>query len=132
MKENDSADGMTPSQLIDKQIAEFPDWRGKMLEHLRRLIHEASPDIIEEWKWGTAVFSQNGMVCSTTAFKDHVKLTFFKGASLTDPKGLINAGQDAKAMRSIDFKEGDVLKESDLKDLIREAVANNIAGSKKK
>jgi hypothetical protein len=125
-------DGMTPSQLITNYIAELADWRGNMLARLRQLIHEAAPDITEEWKWGTAVWSQNGLVCSAGAFKDHVKLNFFKGASLNDPKGLFNAGHDAKATRAIDFSEGDDLDESALKDLIRTAVAYNMSSSKKK
>jgi hypothetical protein len=125
-------DGMTPSQLITNYIAELADWRGNMLARLRQLIHEAAPDITEEWKWGTAVWSQNGLVCSAGAFKDHVKLNFFKGASLKDPKGLFNAGLDAKATRAIDFSQGDDMDEAALKDLIRTAVAYNMSGSKKK
>jgi len=132
MKKADSEDGMTPSQLITNQIAELADWRGKMLARLRKLILEAAPDITEEWKWDTAVWSQKGLVCSAGAFKDHVKLNFFKGASLKDPKGLFNAGLEAKATRAIDFREGDDINESALKDLIRAAVAYNISGGKKK
>ena len=127
-----SKDGMTPSQLITNQIAELADWRGKMLARLRKLILEAAPDITEEWKWGTAVWSQKGLVCSAAAFKDHVKLNFFKGASLKDPKGLFNAGLDAKATRAIDFSEGDKIDEPALKDLVRAAVAYNLSGGKKK
>ncbi len=123
---------MKASNLIDKRIKELADWRGKMLARLRKLILEAAPDITEEWKWDTAVWSQNGMVCSAGAFKDHVKLNFFKGAFLKDPKGLFNAGLDAKAARAIDFSEGDDIDVSALKDLIRAAVAHNLSGSKKK
>jgi hypothetical protein len=132
MKKADSKDGMTPSQLITKQIAELADWRGKMLARLRKLILEAAPDITEEWKWDTAVWSQNGLVCSAGTFKDHVKLNFFKGASLKDPKRLFNAGLDAKATRAIDFSEGDDIDAPALKDLIRAAVTHNISGGKKK
>jgi len=132
MTESAPKDGLTPSQLIDNQIAELADWRGEMLARLRELIHEAAPGITEEWKWGTAGWSQNGMVCSAGAFKDHVKLNFFKGASLEDPKGLFNAGLEAKATRAIDFNEGEDFDEPALKDLIRRAVAHNQAGSKKK
>jgi hypothetical protein len=132
MKKADSKDGMTPSQLITNQIAELADWRGKMLARLRRLILEAAPDITEEWKWDTAVWSQQGLVCSAGAFKDHVKLNFFKGTSLKDPKGLFNAGLDAKATRAIDFSEGDDIDAPALKDVIRAAVAHNVSGSKKK
>ena len=132
MKNTDSKDDLTPSQLITNQIAELSDWRGKMLARLRKLILEAVPDIIEEWKWDTAVWSQKGLVCSAGVFKDHVKLNFFKGASLKDPKGVFNAGLDAKATRAIDLHEGDKTNESALKDLIRAAVAYNMSGGKKK
>lgn len=114
-----------PSQLISDQIAELADWRGELLARLRQLIHAAAPGIREEWKWGSPVWSQKGMVCSAAAFKDHVKLNFFKGASLEDPHGLFNAGLDAKATRAIDFTEGGVLDEAALKDLVRAAVAYN-------
>jgi len=125
-------DGMTPSRLISNQIAELADWRGKMLARLRKLILETAPDITEEWKWGTGVWTQNGLVCSAGAFTDHVKLNFFKGASLKDPKGLFNSGLDAKATRAIDFNEGDDIDESGVKDLIRAAVVHNMSGGRKK
>jgi hypothetical protein len=131
MKKADSKDGLTPSQLITNQIAELAGWRGKMLTRLRKLILEAAPDITEEWKWDTAVWSRNGLVCSAGVFKDHVKLNFFKGASLKDPKGLFNAGLDAKATRAIDFSEGDDLDASALKELVRAAVAYNVSGGQK-
>jgi hypothetical protein len=131
MKKADSKDGLTPSQLITNQIAELADWRGKMLTRLRKLILEAALDITEEWKWDTAVWSCNGLVCSAGVFKDHVKLNFFKGASLKDPKGLFNAGLDAKATRAIDFSEGDDLDASALKELVRAAVAYNASGGQK-
>jgi len=132
MKKADSKDDMTPSQLITKQIAELADWRGQMLARLRKLILDAAPDITEEWKWDTAVWSHKGNVVAAGVFKDHVKLNFFKGASLEDPKGLFNAGLDAKATRAIDFSEGDDIDASALKDLIRSAVAHNMSGGKKK
>jgi hypothetical protein len=132
MKQADAKDSLTPSQLITNQIAELSDWRGKLLARLRKLILEAVPDIAEEWKWGTPVWSRNGLVCSAGAFKDHVKLNFFKGASLQDPKGLFNAGMEAKATRSIDFSEGSDVDESALKDLIRAAVVYNMSGGQKK
>src|SRR3970282_1654061 len=125
MKKADSKDGLTPSQLITNQIAELADWRGKMLARLRKLILEAAPDLTEKWKWVTALRSQKGLVCSAGAFKDHVNINFFKGASLKDPKGLFNAGLDAKATRAIDFSEGDEIDESALKGIIRAAVAHN-------
>ena len=132
MKETASQDSLTPSQLITKQIAGLADWRGDMLARLRTLIHEAAPDIVEGWKWDTAVWSQNGDVVSAAAFKDHLKLNFFKGASLADPQGLFNAGLEAKASRAIDFKEGDQIQEAALKELIRSAVAYNLSAGKKK
>jgi hypothetical protein len=119
-----------PSQLITDSIADLGDWRGKLLARLRKLILESDPDITEEWKWGTAVWTHKGLVCSAGAFKDHVKLNFFRGASLKDPKGLFNAGLDAKATRAIDFNEGDNMDASALKDLIRSAVAHNVSGGK--
>lgn len=130
MKATDSKDTLTPAQLITNQIAGLPGWRGQLLARLRALIHEAAPDITEEWKWDTAVWSQSGNVAAAGAFKDHIKLNFFKGASLDDPQGLFNAGLEAKATRAIDFNEGDKIKEKALKDLIRAAVAFNLSGKK--
>ena len=132
MKKTDSRVGLKPSQLITNQIAELGDWRGRMLARLRKLILEAVPDITEEWKWNTGVWTHNGLVCSAGSFKDHVKINFFKGASLQDPKGLFNAGLDAKTTRAIDFNEGDEIDASALKDLVRGAVVlNGSAGTKK-
>ncbi len=121
---------MKPSELIDQQIADLPDWRGQMFARLRKLIHEADPNLAEEWKWGTAVWIYNGLVCAVGAFKDHLKINFFKGSSLADPHGLFNSGLDAKAMRSIDLYEGDTIDETALKELIGAAVAHN-QGSRK-
>jgi hypothetical protein len=120
------------SKLITNMIAELDDWRGKLLARLRKLILEAAPDLTEEWKWNTAVWTSNGLVCAAGAFKDHVKLNFFKGASLKDPKRLFNSGLDAKATRAIDFFERDKVNEPVLKALIREAVAYNSASGRKK
>jgi len=121
---------MNASKLIDKQIADLGDWRGKVVARIRKLIHAADPDIVEEWKWNTAVFTHNGMVCAVGGFKDHVKVNFFKGASLEDSNGLFNAGLEAKATRAIDIHEGDAVNEAALKQLIRSAVAYNVAGRK--
>ena len=132
MKKAESKASLTPSQLITNQIAELTDWRGQMLARLRKLILEAAPDIIEEWKWGTAVWSHQGNVVAIGAFKDHIKLNFFQGASLKDPHGLFNAGLDAKATRAIDLQEGDKINEAALKDLVRAAVAYNLSSGKKK
>jgi hypothetical protein len=132
MKTTDAKDTLTPSQHIDKAIKDLPDWRGKMIARLRKLIHEASPEITEDWKWGTPVFAYKGNVVATGVFKDKVKLNFFKGASLADPKKLFNAGLEAKASRSIDLDEDSKIDEAALKELIRAAVALNASGGKKK
>jgi hypothetical protein len=125
-----------PSNLASKQItryiAETKDWRGKLVGRLRRLVLAAVPEITEEWKWGTPVWSQNGLVCAAGVFKDHVKLNFFKGATVPDPKGMFNSGLEAKATRSIDFVEGAKLDEAGLKTLVRAAAALNAASAKKK
>ena len=132
MKKTDSKDTMTASQHIDNYIKGLRDWRGEMVARLRKLILEADPDLIEEWKWDTPVWSSKGNVVAVGVFKDHVKLNFFKGASLADPNGLFNAGLDAKATRAIDIAEGEEIDEAALKDLVRTAVAYNASGSKKK
>jgi hypothetical protein len=123
---------LSPSELISNQIEGLGDWRGKMLAQLRKLIHEADPEITEEWKWDAAVWTHKGMVCSAGPFKDHVKLNFFKGASLADADGLFNAGLEAKATRAIDFSEGETINEPALIDLVRSAVAFNLSGGTKK
>ncbi len=125
----------SPSQLIDGRIAELGDWRGDVLRLVRKLIKEADPSITEEWKWvkpsnpGTPVWSHNGLICTGESYKDHVKLTFARGAFLNDPKGLFN--QDGTVRRAIDIHEGDQINESAFKDLIRTAVVFNSAGKKK-
>jgi hypothetical protein len=113
------------SDKIDQQINSYDDWRGDLLKRLRKLIHETDPEIQEEWKWDVPVFTKNGMVCAISAFKDHVKINFFKGSQLKDPHKLINAGLESKKNKAIDFAEGDQLDETKLKDLIKEAVALN-------
>jgi hypothetical protein len=130
MKKADSNDHTTPSQKITNHIAELADWRGTMLERLRQLILEADPALVEEWKWETPVWSHHGNVVAAGAFKDHIKLNFFKGAALQDPHGLFNAGLEAKATRAIDIHEGDTIDEPALQELIRAAVAQN-AGKQK-
>jgi hypothetical protein len=132
MKKAATRTGSKPSRLITDYIAELDDWRGAMLARLRKIILEASPELSEEWKWGTPVWSHDGLVCAATAFKNYVKVNFFKGASLTDPKGLFNAGLDAKVMRSIDFHQGDKIDAPALKALVKAAVAQNAAASKGK
>ena len=132
MKKADSRVELTPSQRITNQVAELGDWRGRMLALLRKVIIEADSDLTEDWKWNTAVWTRDGLVCAAGAFKDHVKLNFFNGASVKDPKGMFNAGLDAKKTRAIDFAEGDNIDESALKELIRAAVAHNLSTGKKK
>jgi hypothetical protein len=116
----------TPSELIDNQIAQLTDWRGRMFTRLRKLILAADPEIKEEWKWETAVWTRAGMVCAVGGFKDHLKVNFFRGASLKDPHNLFNAGLDAKKTRAIDLYEGDKLNEKALTELICEAVGSNL------
>ena len=117
---------MNPSERIDQHIAELGDWRGQLIARLRELIHEVDPDIIEEWKWETAVWSHQGLVCAAGTFKKAVKMNFFQGASLADPHKLFNSGLDAKKTRSIDFREGDTINDAALQDLIRTAVGHNV------
>jgi len=117
------------SDLISQRIAELGDWRGDMLGRLRKLIKQADPDIVEEWKWmGTPVFSHAGIVCTGETYKSVVKMTFAKGAALKDPSGLFNSSLDGNVRRAIDIRENETLNEPALKALIREAVALNVAG----
>jgi hypothetical protein len=132
MKRAEANNAMTPTERISQRIAELSDWRGPMLVRLRALIHEADPNLSEEWKWETPVFAHKGNVVAIGAFQDHVKLNFFKGAVLNDPHNLFNAGLDAKAPRAIDLYEGDEINEAALQELIRAAVAINRAGGKQK
>jgi hypothetical protein len=131
MKKASSKEDMTASHQIDAHIQELDDWRGKTLARLRKLILEAAPELTEEWKWDTPVWSYKGNVVAGGTFKDHIKLNFFKGASLKDPKGLFNAGLDAKATRAIDINENDPIDEPALKDLVRSAVTYNDSATKK-
>ena len=124
--------GKSASQLISARIAELGDWRGDVLRRVRELIKEADPGIAEEWKWrGTPVWSHGGGVCTGESYKEVVKLTFFKGASLKDPAALFNSSLDGNVRRAIDNREGDEIDESAFKDLIRAAVSLNLAGKKK-
>ena len=117
------------SAFIDEKIKKLGDWRGKMLAKVRDIIHKADPEIVEEWKWrGTPVFSHGGIVCTGETYKDVVKMTFAKGASLNDPSGLFNSSLDGNVRRAIDIHEGDTVNEAALKDLIRAAVALNLEG----
>jgi hypothetical protein len=126
MKKSRSKRAESPSELIDARIEELGDWRGEMLSRLRALIKEADPEVAEEWKWrGTPVWSHNGLICTGETYKNVVKMTFAKGASLKDPSGLFNSSLEGNVRRAIDFHEGDKLDEEALKALIRAAVALN-------
>jgi len=117
------------SEMIDERIQELGDWRGKTLARVRKLIHEADSEIVEEWKWmGTPVFSHDGIVCTGETYKSVVKLTFAKGASLDDPSGLFNSSLEGNVRRAIDIREGEAIDEAALKDLLRAAVALNLEG----
>ena len=125
------------SAILDAKISELGDWRGKTLAKVRQLIHQADPEIVEEWKWvkanspGTPVFSHGGIVCTGETYKNVVKMTFAKGASLKDPASLFNSSLEGNVRRAIDIHEGDKINESALKDLIRAAVALNLQAKNK-
>lgn len=123
---------LTSSQEIDKFINDLTDWRGTWIKQFRALILKTAPEVAEDWKWGVPAWTCKGNVVASGVFKDHVKLNFFKGASLPDPKKLFNAGLEAKATRAIDIAENDKVDEAALKDLIRAAVDFNTSGGKKK
>ena len=126
MKRSQSKRAECPSELIDARIKELGDWRGEMLARLRALIKEADPEVVEEWKWrGVPVWYHAGMICTGETYKNHVKMTFARGASLKDPSGLFNTGLEGNVRRAIDFHEGDKVDAKALKALIREAVALN-------
>ena len=125
-KKSAAAKGAPPSRLIDARIKELGDWRGKMLAHVRALIKQADPDVVEEWKWrGVPVWSHDGIICTGETYKSVVKLTFAKGAALEDPSGLFNSSLEGKVRRAIDIHEGDEIDEDAFKTLIRAAVALN-------
>jgi len=125
----------SPSELIDKAIAALDDWRGETLARIRKLIHEADPDVVEEWKWskpsqpGVPVWSHDGIICTGETYKSVVKMTFAKGASLEDPSGLFNSSLEGNTRRAIDFREGDTIDEKALEALVRSAVALNTSSS---
>ncbi len=132
MKKTDANKGQSASQLISKRIAELGDWRGKTLARIRKLIKEADADVVEEWKWmGTPVWSHDGIICTGESYKDKVKLTFAKGASLKDPAHLFNSSLDGNVRRAIDIHEGKPIAEAAFKTLVRQAVTLNKAGKSK-
>jgi len=126
MKKSATTKGESPSRLIDARIKELDDWRGKTLSHVRALIKQADPEVVEEWKWrGVPVWSHDGLICTGETYKSVVKLTFAKGASLKDPAGLFNSSLEGNARRAIDLHEGDEVDGDAFKTLIRAAVALN-------
>src|SRR4030095_6169697 len=137
MKKSGAAQDQSASEIISNRIAELGDWRGKTLSRMRKLIKDADPDVVEEWKWvkpthpGTPVWSHDGIICTGESYKKVVKLTFAKGASLKDPARLFHSRLDGNVRRAIDIHEGDKVDEAALKDLIRAAVALNLKGKTK-
>ena len=132
MRKSAATTGESPSRLIDARIRELDDWRGKTLSHVRALIKQADPEVVEEWKWrGVPVWSHDGLICTGESYKSVVKLTFAKGASLKDPSGLFNSSLEGNVRRAIDFHEGDEIDEDTFKTLIRAAAALNRSSSKK-
>jgi len=128
-----ATDDKPASKLIDDRIAGLGDWRGETLARMRKLIHQAVPDVVEEWKWmGTPVWSRDGILCTGESYKAIVKLTFAKGAALEDPRKLFNASLDGNVRRAIDIHEGEMVDAAAFKALIREAVALNASGAKAK
>jgi hypothetical protein len=126
MKKSATTTSESPSQLIDARIKELDDWRGKTLSHVRALIKQADPEVVEEWKWrGVPVWSHDGLICTGETYKSVVKLTFAKGASLNDPSALFNSSLEGNTRRAIDLHEGDEVDEDAFKTLIRAAVALN-------
>lgn len=130
MKKSTPDEGRPAAELIDAKIAGLGDWRGEALARMRKLIREAVPDVVEEWKWNTPVWSRDGIVCTGEAYKAAVKLTFAKGASVPDPSGLFNASLEGNTRRAIDIHEGEKVDATAFKALVRAAVALNAAGAK--
>jgi hypothetical protein len=130
MKKTDSKPDTDASALIDEKIAQLADWRGETLARMRKLIKEADPQVLEEWKWDTPVWSHDGILCTGEIYKAKVKLTFAKGAALKDPSGLFNSSLDGNVRRALDIAEGQKVDATAFKALIREAVAFNSAGKK--
>jgi len=137
MKKSGASQGQSASQLISQRIAQLGDWRGETLSRMRQLIKQADPDVVEEWKWvkpkspGTPVWSHDGIICTGESYKNAVKLTFAKGASLKDPARLFNSSLDGNVRRAIDIHEGETVEASAFKTLVRQAVALNRLGNSK-
>jgi len=131
MKKSGASQGQSAAELISKRIAELGDWRGKTLSRMRKLIKQADAGVVEEWKWGTPVWSHDGIICTGESYKKVVKLTFAKGASVKDPTRLFNSSLDGNARRAIDIHEGEEVDASGFKALVRQAVALNRSGRSK-
>src|SRR5580700_9782181 len=131
MKKSNASQGQPPSELISKRIADLADWRGKTLSRMRKLIKEAAPHIVEEWKWAIPVWSHDGIICTGESYKKVVKLTFAKGASLKDPAHLFNSSLDGNTRRAIDIHEGEEVDEAAFKALVRQAIALNSSAKSK-
>jgi len=132
MKRTDASKGQSASELISNRIAELGDWRGEALSRMRKLIKEADPDVVEEWKWmGTPIWSHDGIICTGESYKSVVKLTFAKGASLEDPTRLFNSSLEGNVRRAIDIREGEKVDASAFKALVLQAVALNTSGKSK-
>jgi len=133
MKKSDASQGQSASELISKRIAEFGDWRGETLGRMRKLIKEADPDVVEEWKWrGVPVWSHHGIICTGETYKSVVKLTFARGASIPDPSRLFNSSLEGNTRRAIDIHEGEPVDASAFKALVKAAVAQNAQAAKKR
>jgi hypothetical protein len=133
MKKSGATQGQSASKLISRRIAKLGDWRGATLSRMRKLIHQADPDVLEEWKWmGTPVWSHDGILCTGESYKKVVKLTFARGASLKDPAHLFNSSLEGNVRRAIDIHEGEEVNESAFKALVRQAVALNSSGKSKR
>ena len=131
MNQNGPKEGGSPPQLIDERIALLGDWRGEMLAHIRALVKQADPDVVEEWKWrGVPVWEHDGILCTGETYKEVVKVTFFKGAALADPSGLFNSSLEGNTRRAIDFRKGEKIDEKALTALVRAAVALNTSKAK--
>jgi len=133
MKKSGAKQGQPAAELISKRIAELDDWRGQTLGRMRKLIKQADPDVVEEWKWmGTPVWSHDGIICTGESYQKVIKLTFAKGASLKDPAGLFNSSLDGNVRRAIDITEGEKVDEPAFKALVRQAIALNSSGNAKR
>ncbi len=131
MKKSDASKGQPASQLISRRISELGDWRGATLSRMRKLIKDADPDVVEEWKWMNPVWSHDGILCTGESYKNHVKLTFARGAFLKDPARLFNSSLDGNVRRAIDIHEGEKVDGPAFKALVRQAVALNSSGKSK-